>query len=71
MKRPTFGQLEEAMRSNESLGFCLACGEENDGVEPDARNYTCSACGERQVFGAEELMIKVALGAYTQTESED
>lgn len=22
-------------------GFCLACGEEQEGCEPDAREYTC------------------------------
>ena len=49
-------QIEYAME--DSLGFCIACGEESDGaVEPDACNYKCSACGERQVFGAEEIVI--------------
>ena len=38
-------------------GFCLACGNEQEGCEPDARNYVCEACGERQVFGASELMM--------------
>ena len=36
-------------------GFCMACGAEADGCEPDARKYKCECCGERQVFGAEEL----------------
>jgi hypothetical protein len=63
MKRPTFEQLEEAMSSDESIGFCLACGEETDGVGFDARKYKCEFCGERQVFGAEELMI---MGAYEE-----
>lgn len=38
-------------------GFCLACGNEQDGCEPDARKYECEACGERQVYGAAELLI--------------
>lgn len=38
-------------------GFCLACGEDADGCEPDARNYTCECCGAEQVFGAEELTM--------------
>ena len=38
-------------------GFCLACGEEADGCEPDARRYECEACGEKRVYGAEELAI--------------
>jgi hypothetical protein len=30
------------------------------GVEPDARNYLCEACGERRVFGAEEILLMMA-----------
>ena len=42
-----------------NTGFCIACGAEHDSCEPDARNYTCDDCGERQVFGAEELMFMI------------
>lgn len=38
-------------------GFCLACGSQADGVEPDARNYECENCGESQVYGAEEIVL--------------
>lgn len=38
-------------------GFCLACGAEAEGVEPDAENYECEVCGESRVFGAEQLLI--------------
>jgi hypothetical protein len=38
-------------------GFCLACQQSQSGCEPDARNYECESCGERQVFGAEELIL--------------
>ena len=41
----------------ENPGFCLACGEDADGCEPDARKYECEACGECQVYGAEEVLI--------------
>jgi hypothetical protein len=41
-------------------GFCLACGEEAEGCEPDAIGYECEACGEEQVMGAEELLIRLA-----------
>lgn len=44
----------------ENPGFCLTCGNEASGVEPDARNYECKACGEEQVFGAEELLLVIA-----------
>ena len=38
-------------------GFCLACGAEPDGVEPDARKYECPSCGAAKVYGAEELAL--------------
>ena len=40
-----------------NAGFCLACGARADGVEPDARRYTCEECGKPEVYGAEELLI--------------
>lgn len=40
-----------------STGFCIECGAEQSGCEPDAREYECDGCGERQVFGAQELLI--------------
>ncbi len=43
------------------LGYCLICGCEAGGVEPDARNYTCESCGAEQVFGAQELLMAIAL----------
>jgi hypothetical protein len=42
---------------NSGPGFCLACGEEADGCEPDARQYECESCGERKVYGIEELLM--------------
>ncbi len=42
-------------------GFCLACGADADGCEPDAAHYPCHECGESEVFGAEEVMI---MGAF-------
>jgi hypothetical protein len=42
-------------------GFCIACGEEAFGVEPDARGYKCGSCGELKVYGAEELLIHIAV----------
>jgi hypothetical protein len=55
--------LEAVERYNVSLdnpGFCLVCGCEVDGVEPDARHYRCEACGADAVFGAEELLLAIA-----------
>jgi DNA-directed RNA polymerase subunit RPC12/RpoP len=49
----------EALSEDSDIGFCKACGAETDGVEPDARNYECEACGARHVFGAQELLIEL------------
>ena len=46
-----------AVESGEYMGFCLACGDEASGVEPDAREYECESCGARKVYGAEELLM--------------
>jgi DNA-directed RNA polymerase subunit RPC12/RpoP len=39
------------------IGFCLECGAENYGCEPDARKYECEDCGQRAVYGAEECLM--------------
>ena len=52
--------VEAVKRHNSSLdnpGFCLACGLENEGCEPDARRYECESCGELAVYGAEECLM--------------
>lgn len=56
----TIDQVIAAVEADRNLGFCVHCGEEAHGVEPDARNYKCESCGERQVFGAEEILIRMA-----------
>jgi hypothetical protein len=48
---------ERSMVTLDNPGFCLACGEEAEGCEPDARHYVCESCGQRQVYGAEELLL--------------
>ena len=50
---------DRSMRTLDNVGFCVACGEEAMGCEPDARKYECESCGERGVYGAEELLIMV------------
>jgi DNA-directed RNA polymerase subunit RPC12/RpoP len=59
--RLTLDQIMQAVESGDYIGFCLACGEEHEGIEPDARKYECEACGRREVYGAEELLIRFAL----------
>jgi hypothetical protein len=53
----TIDQVTQAIESCNNIGFCLACGNEQDGCEPDAHNYKCENCGAKKVFGAEELLF--------------
>lgn len=53
--------VESANEGLENPGFCIACGEDADGCEPDARGYECEACGAMKVYGAEELLLMVAV----------
>lgn len=49
--------VKRRMTTLDNPGFCVACGEEADSCEPDARNYKCEHCGKRKVFGADELLL--------------
>ena len=57
MVKPQIDDLMEAVESDDNLGFCIECGEEAFGVEPDARRYKCECCGKYSVYGAEELLV--------------
>lgn len=50
----------ESMFGLGNPGICVSCGDDTDGVEPDAREYHCDACGMMQVYGAQELLIMLA-----------
>lgn len=52
------GAIERRNLTLDNPGLCLACGNEQEGCEPDAQGYECEACGERQVYAPEELMIE-------------
>lgn len=60
MAKPSLEDVLEAVEADDNSGFCLACGEQAYGVEPDAREYECESCGEAQVCGAEECLIMLA-----------
>ena len=51
--------VKRSMCGNGFPGFCLACGADAEGVEPDARRYECEDCGAHKVFGAEEVLMMV------------
>lgn len=50
---------EEALITTSNPGICISCGHEQDGCEPDARNYECDNCGSLTVFGAEEAVLRL------------
>ena len=57
MMRFNFEEIEQAVNSDEYIGYCLACGAQHYGVEPDARNYECEECEQLKVYGAEEIVM--------------
>lgn len=50
-------QVLAAFEADDCRGFCLACGAEAYGCEPDARHYLCESCGAHSVYGAEEILL--------------
>ena len=53
----TVERIMAACEEDDHLGFCIACGDEAYGVEPDARRYVCESCDAKAVYGAEELLL--------------
>ena len=53
----TIDRVMAAVEEDDNLGFCLACGEDADGCDPDASEYECEVCGARAVEGAENLLF--------------
>lgn len=54
--------VERRMTSLDNPGFCVLCGEEAEGCEPDARKYPCDHCGARAVYGADDLLFRFPNG---------
>jgi len=59
MAKVSFEQIMTAAMDDDDTGFCLACGAEAYGVEPDARKYKCEDCGADKVYGTQELLFMV------------
>jgi hypothetical protein len=49
---------ERYFMTHDNTGFCIACGNDQTGCEPDARKYTCESCNEPKVYGLEELLLR-------------
>ena len=60
MSKVTIDQVMEAVEADDCIGFCLACGNEQGGCEPDARKYECENCGKNKVYGAQEILMMIA-----------
>lgn len=64
-KSITYDKISNAVRremfGTDNPGFCVDCGHEQDGCEPDAREYSCEICGEKTVYGAAELLLECDL----------
>jgi len=58
-KAITIERVMEMCENDEYEGICLACGEDAQGVEPDARKYECESCGKEKVFGCQELLFMI------------
>ena len=60
----TTERVEEAVKRRmtglDNPGFCIVCGEDADGVEPDAEEYECEHCGNNGVYGADDLLMEMA-----------
>ena len=56
MSKVTMDQIMAAAAEDDNLGFCVRCGAEVAGIEPDAHRCTCDVCGAPCVYGAEELL---------------
>lgn len=59
MPKPTEKQILAAIERDDNTGFCLACGNEQHGCEPDMERGVCENpdCREHRVYGAEQLLI--------------
>jgi len=54
----TEAEMEEIMFGNDyGRGFCIVCGADRYGCEPDAENYHCDDCGSKAVMGAEQALL--------------
>ena len=43
---------------DDTMGWRIRCGADVYGVEPDAQRHECEACGEKAVYGMQEIVIR-------------
>ena len=57
MGRPTLDAVIQACEDDRNTGFCIECGEEAYGCEPDMQREKCHSCGSYDVYGGEQIII--------------
>ncbi len=57
MNLPEAETVFNAIARDDSTGFCVECGAEVGGTEPDREKMRCEACGLYGVFGAENVLF--------------
>ncbi|SEN67359.1 hypothetical protein SAMN05216227_102028 [Pseudorhodobacter antarcticus] len=55
-------EVLSVVEADENLGYCLSCGGDAHGCEPDMRKGHCEHCGDLEVYGAQELLLMGACG---------
>jgi hypothetical protein len=56
--KPELGKDVEEADFDDNVGWCLACGNTQEGAEPDAVRYTCDTCDMPKVYGLAELALR-------------
>ena len=55
----TEDDIMTAVAEDNCIGFCLTCGAEALGVEPDHCKMRCTDCGNFTVYGADDILIRI------------
>ena len=50
-RNSNWAEYIEMIEAGEYVGLCSACGNIQEGCEPDAENYECEVCGKKAVSG--------------------
>ena len=50
-------ERERDSKREANVGFCVACGAENQGVHPTAYGWPCDRCRDSRVSGMETLRM--------------
>lgn len=53
-----WSHIEETHYSLDNLAWCLGCGHEHTGCEPDARRYICESCHKPLVMGPHTILFE-------------